>query len=304
MSRIDEALRRAAEEQGEERPGVDPSIGDEWATQQYPLERTPAVRRAERVAPLHHTERTRVSPAAATGIEARASDSVVPGRLVVHESASQILIEQYRRLAAVLHEAQAERQLKTLAVTSSLPREGKTLTVANLALTLSESYARRVLLIDADLRRPSAHQLFGVSASTGLTDVLRSSRRELNLVEISPHLSLLPAGRSVSNPLAALSSERMRELLQECANQFDWVLLDTPPVGLLSDAQVVSRLVGAVVFVIGAGSTPFPVVDRAISELGRECIIGTVLNRIDESAIPETSYYGDYYDSGTAGSRP
>jgi Mrp family chromosome partitioning ATPase len=87
----------------------------------------------------------------------------------------------------------------------------------------------------------------------------------------------------------------MRKFLDDVAGRFDWVLLDTPPVGLLPDAQVLGRLVQAAVFVIRAGVTPFAVVERAMGDLGRECIIGTVLNDVDPSTLPTTSYYGHYY---------
>jgi succinoglycan biosynthesis transport protein ExoP len=92
-----------------------------------------------------------------------------------------------------------------------------------------------------------------------------------------------------------LSSDRMRKFLDDVAGRFDWVLLDTPPVGLLPDAQVLGRLVHAAVFVIRAGATPFAAVDRAIADLGREYIIGTVLNDVDPGALPTTTDYSHYY---------
>jgi Mrp family chromosome partitioning ATPase len=120
----------------------------------------------------------------------------------------------------------------------------------------------------------------------GLSEALHGDWHELPLIEVSPLLTLLPAGQPEPNPLAALTSARMRVLLDECAALFDWVVLDTPPVGLLPDAQLLARLTQAVVFVIGAGSTPFPVAEKAIAELGRECIIGTILNGLEERTIP------------------
>ncbi len=204
-------------------------------------------------------------------------------------------VEQYRRLAAVLHEVQLQQGLKTLTLTSALPHEGKTLTVVNLALTLSESYARRVLIIDADLRWPSVHTVLGIdnrhwpqrSAPPG-------GGLDLPIRRVLPRLSVLPAGRPGPTPLAALTSARMGALIEECAKQFDWVLLDTPPVGLMPDAQVLARLTRAVVLVIAAGATPAAAVKRAVEELGPDAIIGTVLNRVDERQIPEAGYYVQY----------
>jgi Mrp family chromosome partitioning ATPase len=108
-------------------------------------------------------------------------------------------------------------------------------------------------------------------------------------------LSVLTAGRPGPAPLADLTSERMAEIVQDSAAKFDWVLLDTPPVGLLPDAQVLVRLAGAVVFVIAAGSTPAAAVERAIAQVGTEAIIGTVLNRVEDRRIHEADYYDEYY---------
>jgi capsular exopolysaccharide synthesis family protein len=204
-----------------------------------------------------------------------------------------VSLEQYRRLAAALHDAQVERGLKTVMVTSALPGEGKTLTVVNLALTLSESYARRVLVVDADLRWPSLHGVFKVPNTEGLSEALESDV-EPAITEVSGRLSVLTAGRPGAAPLAGLSSSRMGALLKECAARFDWVLVDTSPVGVLPDGQVVARLIGAVILVIKAGSTPTATVQRAVADLGPEYILGTVLNRVEERRIPDAGYYAKY----------
>ena len=203
-------------------------------------------------------------------------------------------LEQYRRLAAALHDAQVERDLKTIMITSALPGEGKTLTTANLALTLSESYARRVLVIDADLRWPALHGVFGLPNVRGLSEALRDQRGELAMVEVSSRLTMMTAGQPGPTPLAGLSSERMGTLLQECAGRFDWVLVDTSPVGMMPDGQVLARLIGAVILVINAGGTPAATVERVVAELGPECILGTVLNRVEGHRIPEAGYYARY----------
>jgi len=132
-------------------------------------------------------------------------------------------------------------------VTSAVPEEGKTLTATNVALTLSESYHRRVLLIDGDLRRPALAEVFQVPNVFGLTEVLTSvPERRVSLIQISQQLSLLPAGAPIPDPMQALTSERMKHLLVEAAAGFDWVIIDTPPVGVLTDAGSHQRsIVGA-----------------------------------------------------------
>jgi non-specific protein-tyrosine kinase len=192
---------------------------------------------------------------------------------------------QYRQLAAAVQQLQTDGGLRTLMVTSALPNDGRTLTVANLALTLSEA-ARRVLLIDADIRQPSLHTLFKLPNACGLSDVLLSERNDLALLQVSPNLSVLPAGRPDLNTIAALTSDRMEDLLEHLSAQFDWILLDAAPVWSMPDARLLARLTGAVLFVIGAGSTPYPLVEKAIATLGAESVVGTVLNRVVNENIP------------------
>src|SRR5439155_17912408 len=108
--------------------------------------------------------------------------------------------------------------------------------------------------------------------------------------QVTPPLSVLPAGQPGASPIAALSSDRMRTVIADAAKQFDWVLLDTPPVGLLSDAHLVARVTDGVLFVIAAGSTPYPVVLRSIAEIGADRIVGTVLNRVDARALQVQDY--------------
>lgn len=243
--------------------------------------------------PSDRSERTSARPA--RNRRRPMPDGDVQARLVTGGTGS-VSLEQYRRLAAVLHDEQAEAQLKTVMVTSAVPDEGKTLTATNLALTLSESYGRRVLVIDADLRCPTMHTTLGLSNDRGLSDALRGSNGDLPLAQVSDNLSVLTAGQAGSNPLASLTSARMEEILRDCAARFDWVILDTAPVGVLPDAQVLARFVGGVILVIGAGTTPAAAVERAVTELGGpDAIIGAVLNRVDERRIPDASYYGRYY---------
>jgi capsular exopolysaccharide synthesis family protein len=221
-------------------------------------------------------------------------DANLRARLVT-ATTSAVSLEQYRKLGALLHEAQTQKQSKTVMITSALPHEGKTLTVVNLAITLSESFARRVLVIDADLRAPSVHTILDIPNDRGLSEALQEGQHELPFTEVSSRLTVLTAGTSGPNPLAGLSSRRMGEVLEECAARFDWVLVDTPPVGVLPDAQVLARLVGEVILVIGAGSTPAAAIERAVAELGgADAISGTVLNRVDERRIPDADYYGQY----------
>lgn len=294
MSRVDDALRRASLDGPNVYAPVpvEPAavLVDESALDGFRGERAPAEPARTRASAV-------VAPEALAPSERfTALHASLVGKGVISRETSAVSVEQYRRLAATLLSMQAARRLKTLMVSSALPNEGKTLTVTNLALTLSEAYARRVLLIDADLRRPCIHEMFGLMNVTGLGNSLRSANAPLKPVVVSSTLSVLPAGPSIASPMAALSSERMRTVVAEAAARFDWVLLDTPPVGLLSDANLVAQVTDAVLFVIAAGATPYPVVQRSIAQLGAERIVGTVLNRVENQAIGGHAYYRGYYE--------
>lgn len=224
---------------------------------------------------------------------------VASGKTIVGPGAESCLVEQYRRLAASLHHAQLQRGVRTVMVTSAVASEGKTLTATNLALTMSQSYKRRVLLIDADLRRPTVHEVFRTENTVGLGDVLRRPEiRRLPLLRLSPTLWILPAGRPDSDPMSGLVSEEMKLLLAEASEHFDWVIVDTPPVALLSDANLLAAMIDVSILVVSANSTPFPLVRRAVDSVGPERILGIVLNRIDRAQMVGGYGYYDYYGYG------
>ena len=215
-------------------------------------------------------------------------------KLVVGEHADGQVIEQYRHLAAAFHQAQKASGVRSVTVTSALPAEGKTLTATNLALTLSESYQRRVLLIDADLRRPRMREIFGLPVSAGLTDVLTSPRGDrLPVHHVAGNLWVLAAGRMVPDPMSLLVSPSMKQLIEDARESFDWVILDTPPIAILPDANLLSAMIDTALLVVSADSTPYPMVQRAIDAIGAQRVLGVVLNRAAKiGPTGSYSYYG------------
>ena len=184
-------------------------------------------------------------------------------------------------------------------VTSALVGEGKTLTASNVAMTLSESYKKEVLLVDADFRRPSVHAVFGIPPYPGLAESLTAEQsQKIRVRLVSSGLGVLTGGRPTSDPIAALTSDRMRQLVQEARATFDWIILDTPPLTLLTDASLVSAMTDGALIVVKAGETPWDLVDRAVQAVGRERTLGVVLNRVT-GQLPSTGYY-DYYNSYSA----
>ena len=295
MSRLEAALQRAATGVVAECPDVEaPRAPDA----------IPDVSLVRNEAPRGHSRRTVVEPP-----DERREDEDEPRfhafnakhmeKLIVSPTMSPSLREHYRRLGAMLHHAQAESGLKVLMLSSALPAEGKTLTATNIALTLSESYERRVLLIDADLRRPSLHDIFQLPKVFGLNEALTSvPERRVSLIQVSRLLSLLPAGTPHPDPMSMLTSDRMRRLLAEASAAFDWVIIDTPPVGILTDAKLLTAMVGAALLVIRAGKTPAAMVQKAVEALGHNRIMGVVLNQAEARQGRKSDYYyGAYYYS-------
>ncbi len=215
-----------------------------------------------------------------------------------------VATEQYRRLAAILHHAQTDTKMRVVMVTSAISGEGKSLTTTNLALTLTRSYERRVLLIDADLRRPTLNTMFNLEGVRGLNEHIQAkSAKTPNLIKVAPRLTLLPAGRPNSDPLGALTSETMRRIVTDAREQFDWVLIDTPPIGLLPDAGLLGSLVDGALLVVRAGHSPHDLIKRAIDSVGRERILGVVFNGAETSRRYGNDYYGYYGKSHYGKSR-
>lgn len=220
-------------------------------------------------------------------------------KLVTATEPDTRLVEQFRRLAGLLHQSQVDHNTRVLMVTSADAGEGKSLTAINLALTLADSYGRRVLLVDADMRRPSLHDIVRVPNEIGLGETLKAAvAHKLPVYRISERLTLAPAGRPDRDPMTALTSTRMQELLAEASQRFDWVILDAPPVGPIMDANLLAPVTDGVLLVVRAARTRYDLVQRAVESIGRDRILGVVLNAADHA---RTAVYRDYYQAQGAG---
>jgi capsular exopolysaccharide synthesis family protein len=227
-------------------------------------------------------------------VETGLGTTVTRAELVsTHESVSSFA-ESYRALRTSLLLSSAERAPRIMLVTSSYPAEGKTTIASNTAISLAQTGAR-VLVLDADMRRPRCHRILRVPNEVGLSTYLS---REVELERaIQPHeiptLSIMPAGPIPPNPSELLSSPKLRGLLAEAQDQFDHIIIDSPPVIQVSDALIISPLVDGVVLVVKSGQTPREVVLRAKQALFdvNAKIFGVVLNGINLRA---DGYYYNY----------
>lgn len=210
--------------------------------------------------------------------------------------------ESYRTIRTNLQFASIDRPLRTVVVTSAVPGEGKTTTASNLAIVMAQA-GFTVALVDADLRKPSLHQVFGISMSPGLVDNLLTDDKEgirFSPERKAPRLQLMPAGRRAPNPSELLGSQRMKRLLEQLREAVDIVILDTPPVLAVADAQVLAGQADGVILVASFGTTRAAVFQayEALMQVDAP-LLGVVYNRLERSASGDYYYYQDHYYGGT-----
>jgi tyrosine-protein kinase Etk/Wzc len=228
----------------------------------------------------------------------RRAIEVAGQRLVTHFDPRSPVGEAYRSLRTNLAFARAHEPLKTILLSSPGPADGKSTTVANLAITFAQQ-GQRTLLVDADLRRAVLDKLFTVPREPGLTDVLvgRAPLAEVVNATVIDNLFVMGSGPFPPNPSELLGSQAMRDVLRQAREQFDVVLLDSPPLLAVTDAAVLSTMVDGAILVVRTGATPRPSVRRAVSQLqtvhGR--LVGTVLNDVDFRSGLYGGGYGYYY---------
>jgi capsular exopolysaccharide synthesis family protein len=211
--------------------------------------------------------------------------------------------EAFRSLRTSLVFSSSNEHARIIGVTSSQPLEGKTTTACNISLALALA-GSRVLLIDADMRRPALHRAMGLPNVRGLSHLLVGQSRVREVVQRTrePNLFVVTAGPTPPNPSELLGSDRMNQLLANLATgPFEWVVIDTPPVLAVTDAAVLAPKLGGVVFVIGSEMTRRVHAERALDSLraGRTRGIGAVLNRVDldRNKYYYARYYGYQYKS-------
>ncbi len=211
--------------------------------------------------------------------------------LVNHLYPNLSISEDYKTVRTSILLSHADNPPKTLLFTSSLPREGKTVTVVNMAVSFSQ-LDEKVLVVDADLRKPRLHRIFKARNTGGLSSYLtgKLSLKDIILKTSIPNIWLLPSGPIPPNPAELLNSKKMKEMLEEIKKGYDIILIDTPPVLAVIDTLIVSNLVDCIVFIIKAGKTTKKPFRNSIEELRRakSKIIGVVFNELKVKK-------GDYY---------
>lgn len=223
-------------------------------------------------------------------------------KLIVENDPKSPIAETYRSIRTNLQFAGAGRELKYICFTSSVPGEGKSTTISNLALTLAQD-GKKVLLVDCDLRKPVQHKIFGV-INQGVTNCLAQDVPFAQVLhpEVFHNLDLLTSGPVPPNPSELIGSEKMDQLLQQAGKGYDYVLIDLPPVLAVTDAALLGNLADGVVLVVHSGQVAPEEVQEAKKRLqaGKANILGVVLNGVPRQhsgyGYGYGYYYYDYYD--------
>ncbi|HEX3701939.1 MAG TPA: CpsD/CapB family tyrosine-protein kinase [Vicinamibacterales bacterium] len=240
-------------------------------------------------APTSHTHAS--SASVASPAETVESFTVrLNGLLIAGLSPKSLAAEQYRQLRTRLAHTEGATSLRTILITSPQKGEGKSITAANLALTMAQELQRRVVIVEADLRKPSLQQLFGLPAGMGLAEYLAGACELQDAMKFLPahNLTVIPAGEAPGNPAELLGSTAMRRLLDQLRTRFDRVILDTPPVLPLADVAVLAPIVDGTLLVVRAGVTPKPAIENALRAFDSSRLLGVVLN---ESGLEQDYRY-------------
>lgn len=304
MSRIHEALKRAAQERSTQvAAGLEPGILEVKDEIQHSI---PRPLELERV-----TESERVISGNHQAVPFRYEDLVrrcahPEWRLNPHYNAFQNSkpgfggAERFRTLRSRLNQIAATRTLRRLLVTSGLAVEGKTFVASNLAHSIVRQPDQRVLLVDADLRAPRLHVALGAPGYPGLTEYLQDQADQYTVIQkgMEENICFIPGGTQVSNPSELLLTDRIKHLLDLLTPIFDWIIIDSPPVLPVHDASMLADMVDGVLLVCRAGSTDVEHAKSSVAEFQNKNLLGVVLNQVDKSDS-YGDYYSDYYAKGT-----
>lgn len=222
---------------------------------------------------------------------------------IVEKKPKSIAAEAYRSLRTNIQYSSFDKKYQTLVVTSANPGEGKTTVAGNLALALAQGESK-VLLVDCDMRRPSVHKRFRISNTYGISDLLVGNKKMESVAhKYNDNLTIVLSGKIPPNPAEMLGSKAMTAFLEEMKKHFDYIVLDTPPLQAVADAQILSTKVDGSLIVVRAGVTKKDAVHNAVSIINKVNgnIIGTVLNAADNSKDKYYYYYGD--EEGRTGRR-
>lgn len=225
-------------------------------------------------------------------------------KLVTVKSPKSPAAEAYKTLRTNIQFSSFDHKVKTIVITSTGPSEGKTTTSCNLAITIAQS-GKRTILLDCDMRNPKIHKVFELSNQSGISDVLIG---EINFYEAVSkteieNLYVLPSGTRPPNPAELLSSEKMKKFLESLKETYDYIIIDTPPIIIVTDAQILSKYADGCLLVVASAEADKSAAIRAkeLMEKVDAKILGVVLNKLDTNRRGYYGYYYNYYYGSNKG---
>ncbi len=327
MSRVHDALRKAAQEKDASRKAPQERVQPSTAVPRNPIVaayvQTPAnvpaattQLEAEPAGPLPEAgSNSPTNPVTTSWLVEAANDLenldqiIQNARQVPYNPMADALVvnpakpreapaEEFRSLRTRLNHLQTLQPLRTLVVTSASPAEGKSFTASNLAVTQSQLADKRVLLADFDFRRPTVDKIFRLPAAPGISDYLLGKARLADIITKvgDTNLYAMTAGEPVTNPLELLNFKECGALIDGLRNHFDWVILDSPPLLFAADGNLLATMCDGTILVVRIGTTTFDSVTRAMQSLCENNVLGVVVNGARRSELySKYSYYHDYY---------
>jgi capsular exopolysaccharide synthesis family protein len=219
-------------------------------------------------------------------------------RIVSYENPKSIISEEYKKIRTSIQYSNLDKKIKTILVTSTTKNEGKTTTVTNLAVNFAAIDKKKVLIIDCDLRNPSAHKEFGISNLSGLTDLLVEEENIINYLKPTKleNLHVITAGSIPPNPAEILASNKMKALIEKLKGEYDYIFIDTPPIGMVTDAGILASFIDGTILVVKSDGVDTNQLENTKKKLDsvNANLIGAVLNayKIKKDDYYYYSYYG------------
>lgn len=211
------------------------------------------------------------------------------------------VVEAYRSVRTSIEYSNLDNKLKVILITSTQANEGKSTVASNLAISFSKLPNKKILLIDGDLRNPSINKIFGISNSKGIMSILKGDKDlKSTIYTLNKHnLDILTTGHIPPNPDEILVTDKMKEFIQQIKEKYDYIFIDSPPIGIISDASLLSQLSDGVIFVVSSGEVETDFAKLAKDKLMNvdAKILGAVLNKYETHNDDYGYYYSEYYGS-------
>lgn len=224
------------------------------------------------------------------------------GRLITRRDPKSPISEAYRTIRTNIEFSNLDKDIKTIVVTSSQQNEGKSTVIANLAVSFAGMEDKKVLVVEGDLRNPTVHRMFNVSNSHGITEILTGKKPFEECVHNTevPGLYVVTCGKIPPNPSEMLASKKMKAFIESLKDHYDYIFIDAPPIGIITDAGILSTYTDGTILVVASKEADIEMVKIAKERLEKvkANILGVVLNKFEESS-GSYGYYNYYYEESS-----